>query len=716
MYLLCVYISTVCGCSRLSATRDSMPAAEILAEFRGGEIRESDLPRAEIFKAEYALYQTKLARINEAIEKKFLEHAAQKRGMSVEEFLKREVTSHVSITDEEVKKEHLKFVESVKDNPRFKNLSEQEKEEKALARLGLKPNFGKSFEVLVKEKFRGLISKRREREEVQRLIKASGLKFYLTEPEPPVYDIPTDGHPTLGPAKAPVTLVVFSDFQCPFCAKAAPALKKLIDTYPGKVRLVFRNYPLPMHKDAQRAAETAVHAHEQGKFWEYHDLLFADQNNLEAGDLKRYAARLGLDVRQFDQALRSRKYEVKVKSDIEEGSKYRIAGTPAIYINGQPRRPRTGDYFADLSPYVEKALQDGKVTQKVAPVSPSGVLAEIDGIPITEEDLPQGAFYEQEERLYQARLEQTKKLLEQRLVALAAQKRGISPDSLLYHREIDTTPMPQELKTQYEAFQGYVSGNPRLMHMGEEERKKEILKLLKIDSSPSRTFEDAVMQKLSEIVRRRKLEQGRPGLMTRLMGEFKGRIYLEEPRPPVYDIATNGYPALGSERASVTIVEFADFQCPFCQQAVQTLNQVVARYADRVRVVFRHFPLPSHTYAQKAHEAAECANEQGKFWAYHDFLFANQGALGVEDLKRYAASLGLDTDRFNQCLNTGKYAEKVKKDVEDGTKYHVRGTPTFFINGTPQRIQTFEQFAWHITGGKEGKPVPSALLAAAGGG
>jgi len=446
MYLLCVYISTVCGCSRLSATRDPMPMTGILAEFRGGEIRESDLPRAEIFKAEYALYQTKLARINEAIEKKFLEHAAQKRGMSVEEFLKREVTSRVSITDEEVKKEYLQFVASVKDNPRFKNLPEQEKEEKALARLGLKPNFGKSFEVLVKEKFRALISKRREREEVQRLIKASGLKFYLTEPEPPVYDIPTKGHPTLGPATAPVTLVVFNDL------------------------------------------------------------------------------------------------------------------------------------------------------------------------------------------------------------------------------------------------------------------------------SPSRTFEDAVMQKVTEIVRRRKLEQGRPGLMARLMGEFKGRIYLEEPRPPVYDIATNGYPALGSERASVTIVEFADFQCPFCQQAVQTLNQVVARYADRVRVVFRHFPLPSHAYAQKAHEAAECANEQGKFWAYHDAIFANQGALSVDDLEKYAANLGLDTGQFNQCLDTGKYAEKVKKDVEDGMKYNVRGTPTFFINGTPQRIQTFEQFAWHITGGKEGKPVPSALLAAAGGG
>jgi protein-disulfide isomerase len=224
------------------------------------------------------------------------------------------------------------------------------------------------------------------------------------------------------------------------------------------------------------------------------------------------------------------------------------------------------------------------------------------------------------------------------------------------------------------------------------------------------------MRKLTEMVRNRKLEQGRPAFVARLMQEANVRIRLEPPKPPVYEIATNGYPSLGPESAPVTIVEFADLQCPYCAQSASTLNQVLARYPGKVRVVFRNFPLSFHTYAQKAHEAAACANEQGKFWQYHDLLFANQGTLGADDLKRYAANVGMDEERFSQCLDAGKYAERVKKDVEEGQRYNVRGTPSFFVNGTPQRVRTFEQFAWHITGGNEGKPAPEARLASAGAG
>jgi protein-disulfide isomerase len=298
-------------------------------------------------------------------------------------------------------------------------------------------------------------------------------------------------------------------------------------------------------------------------------------------------------------------------------------------------------------------------------------------------------------------------------VALAAKKKGIPIDSL-YHREIFTTPLPQEVQAQTEAFRGYVEGNPGLMRMGEEERKKEILKLLKIAPDASGKFDALVMRKLTEMVRNRKLEQGKPALMTRLMQEANVRIHLKPPQPPVYEVATRGYPSIGPENAPVTIVEFADFQCPYCAQSASTLNQALARYPGKVRVVFRNFPLSFHTYAQKAHEAAECANEQGKFWQYHDVLFANQGALGVDDLKRYAAGVGLDGERFSQCLDTGKYAEKVRKDYEEGARYNVRGTPTFFINGKPQKVYVFEQFAWHITGGKEGSPTPLNRLASAG--
>ena len=154
----------------------------------------------------------------------------------------------------------------------------------------------------------------------------------------------------------------------------------------------------------------------------------------------------------------------------------------------------------------------------------------------------------------------------------------------------------------------------------------------------------------------------------------------------------------------MTIVEFADFQCPFCKQAAATLNHILDKYPKKVRLVFRNFPLPSHLEAQKAHEAAACAHDQGKFWEYHDILFANQNSLGVKDLKRYAAQLGLEITHFNQCLDTGKYKDYVKNDVDQGKKWDVRGTPSFFINGKKENVRDIEEFAWHITGGKEGNP------------
>ncbi|MFL5349583.1 MAG: DsbA family protein [Hyalangium sp.] len=140
-------------------------------------------------------------------------------------------------------------------------------------------------------------------------------------------------------------------------------------------------------------------------------------------------------------------------------------------------------------------------------------------------------------------------------------------------------------------------------------------------------------------------------------------------------------PSKGPEGAPVTIVEFSDFQCPFCGKARTTVDEVVKSYGDKVRLVFRHFPLSFHENAPKAAEAAACAQDQGKFWEMHDKLFSNQQALKVDDLKKYAADLGLDAARFNECLDSGKKAEQIKKDQAAGEKAGVSGTPAFFING-----------------------------------
>lgn len=146
-------------------------------------------------------------------------------------------------------------------------------------------------------------------------------------------------------------------------------------------------------------------------------------------------------------------------------------------------------------------------------------------------------------------------------------------------------------------------------------------------------------------------------------------------------VSADDDPAKGPADAKVTIIEFSDYQCPYCSRGEATMKQIEEAYGSDVRIVFRDFPLSFHENAQKSAEAAQCANEQGKYWEYHDKLFANQNALDTASLKSYAVELGLDTQKFNSCVDTSKYAEEVKKDINDGKAAGVQGTPAFFING-----------------------------------
>ncbi len=159
--------------------------------------------------------------------------------------------------------------------------------------------------------------------------------------------------------------------------------------------------------------------------------------------------------------------------------------------------------------------------------------------------------------------------------------------------------------------------------------------------------------------------------------------------PVKFDVSVDDDPTLGNKDAKVTIIEFSDFQCPFCGRFyTQTELQLKKDYVDtgKVLFVYRDFPLSSiHPNAQKAAEASECADEQGKFWEYHDLLFTKQDPWadtdGITAFKQYAKDLGLNTGQFNSCLDTGKYASEVDKDFQDGSNAGVSGTPSFFING-----------------------------------
>jgi protein-disulfide isomerase len=158
-----------------------------------------------------------------------------------------------------------------------------------------------------------------------------------------------------------------------------------------------------------------------------------------------------------------------------------------------------------------------------------------------------------------------------------------------------------------------------------------------------------------------------------------------QPLAPSQPVAVDASgPSIGDPNAPVTIIEFSDFECPFCKRFKdQTFPSIEQNYIDtgKVRIVFRHYPLPFHQNAQKAHEASICAHDQGKFWEYHDALFANQADLSVPALKQYATNLGLNTATFNNCLDSGKYAQAVQDDLVAGSAAGVSGTPSFFVNG-----------------------------------
>lgn len=150
--------------------------------------------------------------------------------------------------------------------------------------------------------------------------------------------------------------------------------------------------------------------------------------------------------------------------------------------------------------------------------------------------------------------------------------------------------------------------------------------------------------------------------------------------PPRINVAAEG-PSKGPKDAKVTIVEFSDFQCPYCSKGRAVMEQVVQKYGNKVRLVFRDYPLPSHKKAQKAAEAGQCAHVQGKFWPMHDWMFDHQGNLDVDSLKQAARTLGLDSGTFDKCLDSGAMAGVVTASLQAGEEAGVKGTPAFFVNG-----------------------------------
>jgi len=177
----------------------------------------------------------------------------------------------------------------------------------------------------------------------------------------PVVSLKTTGAPSLGAPDAPVEIVVFDDFECPYCAKSVPLFKQVLETYPGKARLVFKNFPLKMHKNARAAATAALAADRQGKFWPLHDLLFENYNKLNPLKIRELAEQAGLDMARFDQDLNDPALQQQINADLQEGQKVGVSGTPTVFINGRRLQQRS---MADFKQMIDAELAKATAAKK----------------------------------------------------------------------------------------------------------------------------------------------------------------------------------------------------------------------------------------------------------------------------------------------------------------------------------------------------------------
>ncbi len=377
-----------------------------------------------------------------------------------------------------------------------------------------------------------------------------------------IFKVPLEQSAILGKGDALVTVVEFSDYQCPFCSRAHVTVQQLEKDYGDKIRVVMKQNPLPFHDRAKPSAQAALAAGEQGKFWEMHDKMFANQQNLQEANLEQYARDIGLNVDKWKADMGSAKVAAQIEQEQKLAASLGATGTPAFFINGR----------------------------KLSGAQPVDAFKKI-----IDEEMAKA----------------------QQMVAS-----GTSADKV-YARVIEngvTAPPPAAPSA---------------------------------PSAPSAPAPSAI----------RKI-----------------------------DVPADS-PARGAKYAKVTIVEWSDFQCPFCGRVAPTLKQIEDTYGKDVKIVFRQQPLPFHNNAKPAAEASLAAHEQGKFWPYHDKLFANQQALDRASLEKYASELGLDMGKFKAALDSNKFTKAVEADSAAGMAAGANGTPTFFINGRELvGAQPFEAF------------------------
>lgn len=589
---------------------------------------------------------------------------------------------------------------------------------------------------------------------------------------------PTDlGRSMKGNPNALVTIVEFSDYECPFCSKVEPTVARILQEYPNDVRVIFTHNPLAMHKNAPLAAQAAYSAGLQNKFWEMHNLLFANQRHLTRENILKYAADLKLDQAKFLRDLDAPSTVAVIESNKAEAQKFGFTGTPAFLVNNQPLsgaqpyenfKKAIDEELAEAKALAQKSgltgdalYQELMKSYKPAPKSkkrpgnakqgPEGkIFVDINGAPsLGDENAPvvlveftdfecpfcsranatikqllennpgkvrivfkhnplsmhknarlahqaaeaaalQGKFWD----YYQLLFDNQKALSRENLIDYAAQ---LGLDVAAFEKDLDSDTVKNRVAADLSQSESVkVEGTPHFFLNGTR-------------LSGARPLEDFQLALNKELdIAKSYTDKGLTGeaLYSAIIadGKLENRRLLRGPRAldrarnsaPI-QIDTAGNYTKGAEDAPITIIQFSDFQCPFCKTAEPTIDRIMKEYEGKIHFVFLNKPLPFHADAKLAAEAALAAGEQGKFWEMHDLLFKNNKALRREHLNIYADQLGLDRAKFDEALDTHKFLADVEKDIARAASANIDTTPTFIINGKLfAGDMPYEDFKRHI--------------------
>jgi len=303
-----------------------------------------------------------------------------------------------------------------------------------------------------------------------------------------------------------------------------------------------------------------------------------------------------------------------------------------------------------LLPMPSAAATEGTTASPVSSDEggPNTVLATIGDHPVTQGEVDSKVATQ----LYDLRKQALDEIINNYLVQRAAKMAGLKPDEYIDQQ------IPRI--TDREAEQYYTQHKAQ------------------IDAHTGVHSFDQIKPRLIAALQRQRGQEGQEQLFQKLRAENHVSVLLTAPR---VNVASAGHPSIGVASAPVTIIEFSDFQCPFCRAAETSLKQVRQKYGDQVKLVYMDFPLGFHPHAMDAARAGRCAADQDKFWEFHDALFLDQNKLDPDNLKQTATKIRLNGDKFNSCFTSNEHDAGIQKDIAEGNKLGVTGTPTFFING-----------------------------------